>query len=348
MWVPFNVISLAMNSPPRLRPSSAASSTAIQRSYNAYFVFGKGRLSALRHLRGQASDEGPNASSPEQTADISMMLVAETLSGAEVSLTTKGVTNLGSEDRKTTTRGPTKLSRATKIPSALSGLSSKQPVRSMESVVDDLLARVKQAWEGDGLAFPTNQPEGTIETLSRTIATLKALSQCVPRLEGVLSEIMERLERAQRFVEVSSEDLFSVKTQLREAEAGYQAKVEEANYRCTREVQRLTADWEKKEKDLDVLHRVCEGLKGRVDAAESTRKGTADRLHGAELMSAKGRVEVTQLRSKLSEMERKASAIIAENQYLRTIADHNARLLIEVQRLEERLQDTRRGGNTSL
>lgn len=59
-------------------------------------------------------------------------------------------------------------------------------------------------------------------------------------------------------------------------------------------------------------------------------------------MNSKNRIEVTQLRSKLSEMERKSNELIAENRYLRTIADHNAKLLGEVERLEERVRDLRR------
>ena len=120
----------------------------------------------------------------------------------------------------------------------------------METIVDDLFNKVRGAWELDGLAPPTTQPEAALDALSRTVATLKALGVCVPRLDTILQDIVARMEHTHRYVEMSSEEHFQAKSRLREVEVEYQNKVEEANYRCTREVQRLTADWEKKEKDL--------------------------------------------------------------------------------------------------
>ena len=336
-----------MQSPPSKRPitssTSVSSATTIQHSYNEYFVYGKGRLDALKALRGQPLEE------TSSTADISQMLISEVLAKDGASpddvpdvVPSRRSSLITSRRPSLVGKGPTKLSRVQKLPPTLASQQTKGRVRSMESVVDDLFNKVKGAWDGDGLAPPTTQPEGALDALSRTAATLKALGVCVPRLDSVLQEIIARIEHTHRFVTVSSEDHFLAKARLREVETEYQAKVEEANYRCTREVQRLTADWEKKERDLDVLQRVCDGLKGRVGSVEKARKGASERLHGAELMNSKNRVEVTQLRSKLSEMERKSNELIAENRYLRTIADHNSKLLGEVERLEERVRDLRR------
>jgi hypothetical protein len=338
-----NVLHKAMQSPskrPATGSTSVRSATSIQHSYNEYFVYGKGRLDALKALRGQPLEEFSSS------ADISQMLISEALAkeGASPSDMPDAVPTRRSTSRRPSLvgKGPTKLSRVQKLPPTLASQHTKGRVRSMESVVDDLFNKVKGAWDGDGLAPPTTQPEGALDALSRTAATLKALGVCVPRLDGVLQDIISRIEHTHRFVSVSSEDHFLAKARLREVETEYHDKVEEANYRCTREVQRLTADWEKKERDLDVLQRVCDGLKGRVGSVEKARKGASERLHGAELMNSKNRIEVTQLRSKLSEMERKSNELIAENRYLRTIADHNAKLLGEVERLEERVRDLRR------
>ena len=168
---------------------------------------------------------------------------------------------------------------------------------------------------------------------------LEALAVCVPRLGPLLDDAVVELGVAQRYAYETSLGARDLRRQLAALEASVEERLQSVRFECTRDVRHLSASLDAKAEALGVAGLTCDALRARLDEVTEARRAAAEQLRSYQGLVDRGRFEAVSLASQVQQLQDKSNVLIAENRYLRGLADHSAQLLQDVASLEARVDE---------